>query len=400
MLSAKEKYDFKRKLEELGKYSGRATELITLYIPPNKQISDVSAYLRNEFSQSSNIKSKSTRKNVMSAIESTLSRLKNYKNVPENGMVFFVGTVSKAQNQTEMIAEILIPPEKNTTFLYRCDSSFFLEPLERMLVEKEIYGLIVIDRQEATIGILKGKKIETIKNIQSRVPSKHTKGGWSQRRFERLIEIAAHEFFKKVGDLANEVFLETKILGLLVGGPGFTKDYFVEKDYLHHELKKKLVSTFDTGYTNEYGLKELVARADEILEEIDLMREKRLMKKFTKEVIKENGLAVYGEEEVRKLLERGAIDTLLISEALRKYRIKGRCTNCEYTDEMTDKKLLKCPKCGSSMEVIEKIDIVEDLSNMAEDVGTKIELISEDSDEGETLIKAFGGIAGILRYKN
>ena len=399
MISPKEKYDFKRKLEELRDYNGRATELISLYIPSTKQISDVAAYLRNEYSQSSNIKSKSTKKNVMSAIESILSRLRHFKKVSENGVVFFVGHVSIGANQTNMIAEIIEPPEKNNTFLYRCDSSFFLEPLEGMLVEKEIYGLIVIDRQESTIGLLKGKRVETIKNIQSRVPSKHTKGGWSQRRFERLIEIAAHEYYKKVGDLASDVFLELDLLGLLVGGPGSTKDFFVEKDYLHHELKKKLISTYDTGYTSEYGLRELVNRADETLEEIDLMREKRLMRKFTLEVIKDNGLATYGENEVRQSLENGAVDTILISEALRKNRIKSKCSSCDYTKEETGMGSTKCRKCGSQMEILEKIDIIEDLTNKADDVGTKVELISEDSDEGETLIKAFGGIAAILRYK-
>ena len=73
------RYDFKRDLEELRDLSGRGTELISLYVPPTRQISDVMAYLRNEYSQSSNIKSKSTRKNVMAAIESIMSRLKTYK---------------------------------------------------------------------------------------------------------------------------------------------------------------------------------------------------------------------------------------------------------------------------------------------------------------------------------
>jgi len=43
-----------------------------------------------------------------------------------------------------------------TTFLYRCDSSFYLEPLMDMLLEREIYGLFLIDRRECTIGLLKG----------------------------------------------------------------------------------------------------------------------------------------------------------------------------------------------------------------------------------------------------
>ncbi|MEM4232788.1 MAG: peptide chain release factor aRF-1, partial [Thermoplasmata archaeon] len=250
-----QKYEFRRSLEEVKKLSGRGTELISLYVPPSRQISDVANYLRNEYSQSSNIKSSSTRKNVQAAISSILSRLKNFKTPPENGLVFFVGHRSIGADQTDMVQYVLEPPEPVPTFIYRCDSQFFTEPLEAMLEQKEKYGLIVLDRSEATIGILNGKRIIPIKNMQSLVPSKHGRGGQSARRFERLIEIAAHEYYKKVADVAAEAFLPQKDLkGILVGGPGPTKDYFVKSDYLHYELQKKVIDTFDTGYTDEYGL--------------------------------------------------------------------------------------------------------------------------------------------------
>jgi len=90
-MTQREKYDLKRKLEELRACKGRHTELISLYIPPSKQIFDVTAYLKNEYSQSQNIKSKTTMKNVLSAIESITSRLKQFKKPPENGVIFFVG---------------------------------------------------------------------------------------------------------------------------------------------------------------------------------------------------------------------------------------------------------------------------------------------------------------------
>ena len=83
------KYDFKKAMQELTSVRGRGTELISVYIPPSKQISDVMAYLRDEYSQSSNIKSKGTMKNVQSAIDSIMSRLKTYKEVPPNGVVIF-----------------------------------------------------------------------------------------------------------------------------------------------------------------------------------------------------------------------------------------------------------------------------------------------------------------------
>ena len=65
--SERSKYDFKKAMQQIVSYRGRGTELISVYIPGTKQISDVMAYLRDEYSQSSNIKSKSTMKNVQGA---------------------------------------------------------------------------------------------------------------------------------------------------------------------------------------------------------------------------------------------------------------------------------------------------------------------------------------------
>ena len=401
----RKKYEFRRSLEELEKMQGRGTELISLYIPPGRQISDVMSYLREEYSQSSNIKSKSTRKNVMSAIESIMSRLKYFKKPPKNGLVFFVGHVSTRGDQTDMVAYVLEPPEPVQSFLYRCDSRFYLEPLKDMLGHKDVYGLLVIDRSEATIGFLKGRRIETVKHIESLVPSKHHQGGQSSRRFERLIEQAVHEFFKKVGDVANEVFLSVPDLkGILIGGPGATKEFFVKGEYLHHELRKKIIDLYDTGYTNEYGLRELVSKAVETLQDLEIAKEKALINRFLKEVMKpDGGLAVYGEEEVREALMMGAVDTLLISEGLRKMRVRWRCPQCGEEIEETvkgDVPEKRCDKCNVNMSVVEKQDLIEQYYDLAEQTSAKVELISEDSEEGQLLLKAFGGMAALLRYRS
>jgi len=397
-------YEFRRSLEEVRKLSGRGTELISLYIPPSKQISDVSNYLRSEYSQSSNIKSASTRKNVQAAISSILSRLKNFKQPPENGLVFFVGHRSIGADQTDMVQFVLEPPEPVPTFIYRCDSKFFTETIEGMLETKETYGLIVIDRSEATIGYLHGKRIESVKNMQSMVPSKHGRGGQSARRFERVIEIAAHEYYKKVAGVANESFLSRKdLVGILVGGPGPTKEFFVKSEYLHYELQKKIIDTFDIGYTDEYGLKELVEKARESLIDIDLMREKDLMQKLFEEIRKpDGGLSIYGEEQVKNALMIGAVDTLVLSEDLRRVKLKLTCPSCGAKKEALAKDStedVKCDKCSAIMKVDEVDDLVGELHKIAGQNNTKVEFVSGESEEGGLLLKAFGGIAGILRFR-
>jgi len=408
-ITQRQKYDLKRKIEELKTAKGKHTELISLYVPPSKQIFDVNAYLKNELSQSQNIKSKTTRKNVLSAIESIMSRLRYFKKPPENGVIFFVGHKSKGSDQTQMVAFVIEPPLPIATFVYRCDSLFYTEPLEDMLTEREIYGLFLIDRRECTIGILRGKRIELLNYMTSQVPGKHGRGGQSQRRFERLTEIAAHEWFVKCGDKASKIFLtEENLKGILVGGSGPTKHYFIDETYFHYEIQDKILELFDTGYTDEYGLRELVSTASEKITDMKIARDKKVMKRFLKEITKtEKSLAVYGEEHIRKALDMGIVDTLLISEGIRKYRLKLKCASCDYIKEITvDEDKLedfvppKCTTCKNqdNMVIEEKIDLVDELSDFADKTGCKVDLISTDSEEGDSLYRAFNGIAGILRY--
>lgn len=403
-MDTKLKYEFRRKLEELEKYKGRGTELITLYIPPDKNIADVASQLRSELSQAQNIKSKQTRTHVMAGLEAILQRLKYFKKPPENGMVIISGVIDMGGGKEKHITDIIEPPEPVPLYKYHCDSTFYLEPLKEMLVEKNVYGLIVLDRREATIGILRGKRIEALAYATSNVPGKHRQGGQSSVRFERLREIAIHEFYKRVGEKASEALLQYKddLMGVLIGGPSPTKEEFYEGNYLHHEIQKKVIGLFDVSYTDESGLYELVEKASDALQELDIMREKKIMNRFLKEVVKD-GAAAYGEEEVRKYLSMGAVDTLLISEDLRYERVKYRCPVCGEEREITIKENtsrdMVCEKDGAKMEEVERKDVILELAELAEAGGAKVEFISSDSEEGAMLKNAFGGIAAILRFK-
>ncbi|KGK98501.1 peptide chain release factor 1 [Methanococcoides methylutens] len=406
--SSHQKYEFKKKLESLRGKRGRGTELISLYIPPDKQLSDVVAQLKTEHGQASNIKSKLTKTNVQGAIESIMSRLR-YVTVPENGIVYFTGAVDVGANKTNMESTIIEPPQPIITYRYHCDSSFYLDPLEEMLREAKTYGLLVLDRREASIGLLVGKHIEPYRNLTSTVPGKQRKGGQSAHRFQQLRLIAIHDFYKRIGDAASEVFLtvdQKDFEGVLVGGPSPTKEEFESGHFLHHEIEKKMLGLFDVAYTDESGLSELVNAASERLEDLDLMVEKKLMQQFFRELVSDSGKATYGEDNVRENLIIGAVDIMLVSEDLRAERMTVRCTSCDYEKKTTSEfkpgdsktSLGNCPKCGSYLEVVEKVDVVDELSEMCDQMSTTVEFISTDFEEGAQLLNAFGGIVAILRF--
>lgn len=406
---AHKKYEFKRTLEVLRNKHGRGTELISLYIPHDKQIHEVSNQLREEFGQASNIKSRVTRQNVTGAIESLLSRLKLIPKAPLNGVVIFCGAVDVGANKTEMQTFIMEPPEPFVSYKYHCDSSFLLTPLEDMLHEKKTYGLIVLDRREATVGLLRGKHIEEMSHLTSNVPGKQRKGGQSAHRFQQLRLIAINDFYTKIADAASEVFLavdQKDFIGVFIGGPSPTKEEFESGAYLHHEMQKKILGLFDVAYTDESGLFELFDKLGDALQDLDVVKEKKYMERFMKELVNDTGLASYGEEHVRKNLEMGSVDTLLLSDELRKVRLTIKCGNCGHEEKKTITKKPgeefqtgNCTKCGSGMKVTESVDIVEELSSIADQMSTNIAFISNDFEEGNQLMSAFGGIGAILRFK-
>ncbi len=171
------KAELEETIEELEKYRARHTELITVYVPKGYNLNNISKQLESEKSTASNIKSSSTRKNVIDALETLIRQLKMIEQTPSNGLALFAGNVAEKEGQQDIQFWAVEPPAELSMRLYRCDQKFVLDPLKEMLQAKEIYGLVVIDRREATIGVLEGKNIKVIQHLTSGVPGKTEKGG-------------------------------------------------------------------------------------------------------------------------------------------------------------------------------------------------------------------------------
>ncbi|MEM2969195.1 MAG: peptide chain release factor aRF-1 [Candidatus Bathyarchaeia archaeon] len=413
--SSLELFRLRKMLNILASKTGSHTELITLYIPPGKQISDVINMLRDEYGTASNIKSTTTRKNVQEAIVKVQQRLKLFKDSGENGLVIFCGAIPQeggGPGSERMEIYVIVPPEPIRIYLYRCDSRFHTEHLQELLKEKETYGILLIDATGATIATLQGKRLEIIRQMYSGVAGKTRAGGQSARRYERLREMQLNEYFTRVGQHANEIFLPIDTLkGIILAGPGPTKYDFEKGDYLNYQLKNKIIDTIDTAYVEEQGVKEVVEKAPEIMRKVRYIEEKQIMQQFLYEVGHDTGMITYGEVEVRNALAAGAVRTLLISEKVDLLRVTVKCSACGYEEKHTVKTqaLMEfeqgltgkaCPKCQApSLLVADKQDIIDDLAELAQQANAEVEIISTETEEGQMLKSAFGGIAAILRFK-
>ena len=492
-MDKKQKQKLKKFINELKQIRGRHTELVSVYVPAGYDLIKIIQHLQQEQHTASNIKDAKTRKNVIDSLERAIVHLRLYKQTPINGLAVFAGNASDKENKIDIKVWSIEPPEPLNTRMYRCDQTFVLDILENMMDIKEFYGLIVVDRREGDIGLLKGTKITKIVGFKSDVPGKTTKGGqclgfgssveledgqlvdvenlnigdevksynfkekkfvgsevldkWtrtknevfiiefgenkiecskdhlfflengrtkpaeelkergilldnnakpieiknikkinketsmvdisvknknfiancvivhnSQSRYAGIREVAAKEFFKKVGEAANKEFLNMENLkGILIGGPGPTKNTFIDGPYLNNEIKKKIISIQDLGYTGEFGLDELVSKSQEVLAKESIIEEKKLLNHFFEILAKEPEKIAYGKKETEKAVEMGAVDLLLLSEDL---------------DD----------------------NYIEDMSTKAEGFGSKVEIVSIETKEGVQL-KEIGGIAAILRYQ-
>lgn len=301
-------------ISNLEKIKGRHTELVSVYVPAGFSLDIIKSHLLEEKNTASNIKDRNNRKNVIDALEKIINEIRLIKQPPPNGLVIFCGNISNKEGEPDIRLWSLEPPVKSDIRIYRCDQRFVTEPLREMLSRGNQYGLLVLDHREATIGLLDGANVTVLKHIKSLVPGKFSKGGQSAMRFTREREGLIRDYFKEIGETLKDVFSDKKIAGIIVGGPGPAKENFVESAYFPSQFK--LLAVKNVGYTDESGLDELVNRSSDILSNERILIERNLVQRLMKSIADNDHMSVYGPEQVKTELEKGNVDTLLISEGL------------------------------------------------------------------------------------
>ncbi len=393
-------YSIMKELKRLKSIRGSGTELISVYVPAGFQINEEISKLREEYSQSSNIKSKSTRSNVLGAIDKIIQYLRLYKQTPKNGIAIFAGNISDNTSKTSIEIFSIEPPTPLGVNIYRCDSTFMLEPLEMILSNQESYCILTMDGREATIGLLKGSHIQVVRRLNSTAHAKVRKGGQSAQRYERAIEESIHDYVKRVSESINDVYVQNnfKIKGLLVGGPGPAKEGFLKAHSLNYQIK--ILGTFDVGYTDEFGLHEVVEKASTLLKEEEAAKERKILERFLSERVR-NGLAAAGYDETKKALENKQVETLMISDEIQLHRITYRCPKDNLTFERMEygEERLAKHDCGANLTVEKTEDAAEELIDMAENANVPVFFVSSGSSLGREFLMGFKGVGALLRYK-
>ena len=301
------------------------------------------------------------------------------------------------------------PPKDLKTFLYRCDDHFHVDILNDMLKDDNLIGFLALDAKDAGWGLLHADKIEVRKETGSGVAGKHRQGGQSAKRFQKLREMELTYYFNRVADITREFFIDIyPIKGLIISGPGPTKEEFVNNEYLEYRLQNMIISTIDASYSGSEGIREAFAKSAEILSNFRMVEEKQIVEKLFKQINSNTGLGIYGLDDIINHLKNNIVETLIITDNTELYRVESKCNRCSDIQEkiVEQQKVIStktefqnsaCPSCNATNIETDEQDIVDYLALLAAKTGTKIEVISGNAEHG-SMLASIGKIGAILRY--
>ncbi len=162
------------RLFQIGSVSSRNDDLLTAYLRPGETVSDLDG-----------VELDNSVKYMIARIESP------------TGIALFYDLKS-----TGMTPQIVVPPFMILESQWKRDYAFDTTQLQEILDTNRVICILLAHAGESFIGISDRERVIEYKIVRSSVKEKHTKGGMSQRRFERLRD----EDIRHHGEKARSAF--------------------------------------------------------------------------------------------------------------------------------------------------------------------------------------------------
>ena len=216
--------------------------------------------------------------------------------------------------------------------------------------------IVVMDREEAHLALLKKYGYDLLTSIKGKVKKKDVE------------ERSEGKFYDEIIKKIEEYVKRYNIIKVILASPAFWKEDLM-KELTNDELKKKIIQA-TCNSTGKNGINEVLRRPEvkAALQQDRIAKEINLVEELLTEISK-NNLAIYGLKDTENAVNAGAVKTLLITDTLIQ---KSRETQ-DY----------------------EKID---NMMKIVDSMKGSINIISSDHEGGKKL-NGLGGIAAILRYK-
>jgi protein pelota len=217
------------------------------------------------------------------------------------------------------------------------------------------------DYGEAVIAVLQEYGIRYLTEISRTIPGK-------KKETLKAHEKEKENFLVELAKTLEEILSSQNLDKAIIGGLGFFNENFAKVLEKFPVLQRKAI-LINVSSTGKPGINELIKRGavEQVVKGNRMAKETELIERFFAEISKD-GLAVYGNEDVKEAIGYGAVEILLVPDTL----IQESKESGEY-------------------------DALDTMMQDAEKQGATIMIISSEHEAGERISKI--GIAAILRYK-
>ncbi|WP_276271170.1 Vms1/Ankzf1 family peptidyl-tRNA hydrolase [Haloarcula litorea] len=316
--------EFTDRIDSVTTASADTDRLLTVAVPADDALGETLERVEEDHAEANYLDTdETTQTQVRDALEEVRRVLHEYDATPENGLVVYAGVVD-GEMRTHVFDDLAVPV---TEGVYERSNEFVTAPLDATVdpaADAPTHGLLVVARESAVFGRYDAEEVELVDEITADVPSKQAATGRDEDRFQGRSEERTEEFFDRVGDAAERVFLSAAdtaadepaatVDRVVVGGSEVMVDEFTDGDHLPERLGDRVAGTFEVEYASEQGLRELVDAAEDA-DALDVGEVRETLDEFFA-AMEEGDEALYGHEATSDALDSGAVETLLVADSL------------------------------------------------------------------------------------
>lgn len=259
------------------------------------------------------------------------------------------------------------------------DSSPYVRPLARFLDAYEDLAVVVVDGDRAAIHLVEAARAREVEERSTDLQGRHSKGGWSQMRFQRRRQAALEGFLDETVEHLRRLVEEEDVQRIMVAGSGQVKDQLVNR--LPPRLADRVATVEDVDV--DPGSKELVERFVEQGRKLEAEGSGQAVQAL-KAALKRGELAVMGPFETVRAARDGRIELLVAATGTEPGAAKceAHATFFEQGDRCS---------CGSEGT---PVDLINEAVEYVARADGRIEFVDADA----PFLEAMGGVGALLRW--
>ena len=161
-------------------------------------------------------------------------------------------------SETRVLAVLPPFPLERDQVLARWDTG----PLDALLSKDYMVGVVLLRLGRFSVGVFRGETLLSAKSDTRYVKGRHSAGGTSQKRFERIRDKQIYEIYRKTCSVVEDKFspYEGQLDYILLGGEQFTlRGLLKQCDYLQKLSHRIVGRTLNVRTPNRDALEKVIA---------------------------------------------------------------------------------------------------------------------------------------------